>query len=206
MFAFVLSACSKSEGGSNGKTNSESQNDNDQKTPADHVDDQDDYDPETDPDLVDDPHELPDDFVELPKDWDPDITFSTTDLDLFSWDETCFAQAKVTMINLWAYWCGPCVGELPDIERLHEEYFDKGLQVFGLTYPEEESAHRQKLNELGLTYQMLLYTSDFDEYMDTGYIPVTIFIDNKGKVIDEPYVGSRSYDEWKKIIDSYLKG
>ena len=140
----------------------------------------------------------------VPADWNPDIKFTTTDLDLFNWDDTCFANAKVTMINLWAYWCGPCVGELPELNKLSEEYADKGFQLFGLTYPEEERENRETVDELGLTYQMLLYTDDFDSYMDSGYLPTTIFVDSNGHVIGEPMIGSRSYEEWKELIEEYL--
>jgi len=139
-----------------------------------------------------------------PAEWNPDITFLTTDFDLFSWDDTCFAKAKLTMINLWAYWCGPCVRELPEINKLSEEYADKGVQIFGLTYPEEEADNRATVKELGLTYQMLFYTGDFDKYMDSGYLPTTVFIDSNGHVIGEPIIGSQSYEEWKELIEEYL--
>lgn len=138
-------------------------------------------------------------------DWKPDLTFSTSDFDLFNWDDTCFAYAKLTMINLWAYWCGPCRSELPEINRLSDEYADKGVQIFGLTYPEEESLNREVVDEFGLTYQMLLYTEDFDSYMDSGFLPTTIFVDTNGHVIGEPVIGARSYEEWKAMIDEYLK-
>lgn len=136
--------------------------------------------------------------------WKPDLTFSTSDFDMFDWDDTCFAYAKVTMINLWAYWCGPCVSELPEINRLSEEYSDKGFQVFGITYPEEEVDNREIVKELGLSYQMLFYTDDFDSYLDSGYLPTTIFVDGNGHVIGEPLIGSRSYEEWKELIEEYL--
>ena len=139
-----------------------------------------------------------------PKNWEPDIKFSTSDFDLFNWDDSCFAEAKLTMINLWAYWCGPCMLELPDIEKLSNEYADKGLQVFGLTYPEEEKDNRAVAEDLGLSFQILLYTDDFDEYMDSGYLPTTIFVDSNGKVLGDAVIGAREYDEWKGIIEQYL--
>lgn len=40
--------------------------------------------------------------------------------------------------------------------------------------------------------------------MDTGYIPVTIFVDGNGKVVDEVYVGSRSYSAWASVIEANL--
>ncbi len=136
--------------------------------------------------------------------WDPDIKFLTKDFDGQGWDETCFMDAKVTMINLWAYWCGPCVGELPEIEQLSKDYADKDVQILGITYPEEESDNRETVKELGLTYPILFYTEEFDEYMDSGYIPMTIFVGRNGRVLGDPVVGSRDYAEWASMLDEYL--
>lgn len=142
--------------------------------------------------------------TEIPEEWNPDFTFNTTDFDMFRWDDTCFANAKLTMINLWAYWCGPCVGELPEIEKISNDYASKGLQVFGISYPEEETENREMAAEQGITYQNLFYTSDFDQYMDSGYLPTTIFVDSKGHVLGEAIIGARSYEDWAEIIDNYL--
>ncbi len=133
-----------------------------------------------------------------------DIVFSTVDMDGNAWTDANFASGTLTMLNLWAYWCGPCVGEMPDLERISKEYADRGLRVIGLYDAAEESEDRQTLKDLGITYPNLRYVDAFDAYMNTGYYPTTIFVDNAGKVIDEPYIGSRSYDSWCDIVEGYL--
>ena len=136
---------------------------------------------------------------------EPDIRFLTTDFDGNGWDETCFFENKITMINLWAYWCGPCVGELPDLEQLNKDYADKGLQIIGISLKEEEAENRETVKELGITYPNLFYTEEFDEYMDTGYYPTTIFVDSEGQVLGNAAIGSREYKDWAKIIEDLLK-
>ena len=135
----------------------------------------------------------------------PDIRFLTKDFEGNGWDETCFYENKLTMINLWAYWCGPCVGELPDLNQLSEDYADKGLQILGISMPDEEADNRETVEELGITYPNLFYTEEFDEYMDTGYYPTTIFVDDEGHVIGSACIGSREYKDWAKMIDDLLK-
>ena len=63
---------------------------------------------------------------------DPAITFTTTDREGNTWDETAFQGHSLTMLNFWEPWCGPCVGEMADIQKLSEDYADKGLQVLGI--------------------------------------------------------------------------
>ena len=138
-------------------------------------------------------------------DWDPDIRFTTVDMNGGAWTDACFAEHKLTVINLWAYWCGPCVGEMPDLQKLSVNYADKGVQLLGISMQAYEAQNIETLRSLGVTYPCLRYTEDFDAWMNTGYIPTTIFVDSSGKVLDSAYVGSRDYASWAAIIDGYLK-
>ncbi len=138
-------------------------------------------------------------------DWSPDISFTTVDMNGNTWTDACFAGCKLTVVNLWAYWCGPCVGEMPDLQKLSIDYASRGVQILGVYDAADEADDIATVKRLGITYPCLRYTADFDPYMRTGYIPVTIFIDGNGKVISESYIGSRSYSEWAAIIDGFLK-
>jgi thiol-disulfide isomerase/thioredoxin len=60
------------------------------------------------------------------------VIFSTTDRDGNAYDDSIFADYELTLINFWEPWCGPCVGEMPDLETLYENYSDKGLLVIGV--------------------------------------------------------------------------
>lgn len=139
----------------------------------------------------------------------PLVTFATTDRDGNSWDDSIFASAQVTMINFWEPWCGPCVGEIPDIELLYENYGGKGLQIIGV-YSETtmEGDVDDILSDSGVTYPILHYTNEFDQFQ-TGYVPTTIFVDQNGHIItlpngDSNIIGSQDYEAWAKLIDSIL--
>lgn len=59
-------------------------------------------------------------------------SFSTTDIEGNAVDESLFSDYKLTMVNVWATYCGPCISEMPDLGTLAEEYADKGFQIVGL--------------------------------------------------------------------------
>ena len=145
--------------------------------------------------------DLPADETE---DWAPDIRFTTLDEKGNEWTDACFRDAKLTMINYWAYWCGPCVSEMPDLQKLSEDYAERGLQILGISDKENEEENVYVLEQLGVTYPCLRYTADFDLYLNTGYIPDTVFVDENGKVVSKVYVGSSSYKEWAAIIERLL--
>lgn len=151
----------------------------------------------------------PDTTFETDGDFTPDFTFSTTDRYGNEWNESVFANAEVTMINFWEPWCSPCVNEMPDLEKLYENYQDQGFQIIGV-YSETGMEYQvdEILKECHTTYPILLYTTEFDQFQ-TGYVPTTIFVDSKGHVLDIPgndraVIGGQSYEDWEAIVKKFL--
>ena len=42
-------------------------------------------------------------------------------------------------------------------------------------------------------------------YINTGYIPTTIFVNSEGRIVGETYVGGKSYKEWAGIVEKLLE-
>lgn len=134
--------------------------------------------------------------------FNPDFTFSSADQYGNTWTSSLFADHTLTMLNLWANWCGPCVNEMPDLQKLSENYASKGLYIVGVMAGGEDDP--AKLTQLGITYLNIYLTEELDAVLNSGYVPTTIFVDSKGHIVGEMYVGSRSYSDWAKIIDEVL--
>lgn len=133
------------------------------------------------------------------------FTFSTTDIDGNSVSIDDFSDAKLIMVNFWEPWCGPCVGEMPDLEKLYEEYKAEGFVILGIySSSDMEDEAREVLDSCGTTYPVLNYVSSMEPFT-TEYVPTTVFLDGTGNVLtDEPIVGGQSYDDWKEMIEEYL--
>ncbi|HET9025333.1 MAG TPA: TlpA disulfide reductase family protein, partial [Burkholderiaceae bacterium] len=41
-------------------------------------------------------------------------------------------KGRIVVVNFWATWCPPCVEEMPDLQRVHNEYADRGVTILGL--------------------------------------------------------------------------
>lgn len=143
---------------------------------------------------------------EIPADYAPDITFTTTDREGNEWTEKAFASQKLTMINFWEPWCHGCVEEMPDLNKLYEGYKDQGLLILGV-YGSDNSSTDQEITDTiektGATYPNLHYCQEFSTWLD-DLLPVTVFLDENGKVVGEPIIGSRSYEEWAEIVEEML--
>ncbi|MDB6164589.1 MAG: alkyl hydroperoxide reductase [Xanthomonadaceae bacterium] len=65
------------------------------------------------------------------------------------------AHAKhAVLINLWASWCGPCVREMPYLERFSSQQADNGVQVLGIAL-DDPTAVRAFLRQVPVTYPIL---------------------------------------------------
>ena len=142
-------------------------------------------------------------------------SFVSTDLDGNKVDGSVFRGRKLTMINIWATYCGPCLREMPDLEKLSKEYGDD-FQIIGIitdvsdrnfnVVPSQKAAAERILSLTGATYlQLTPSQSLYEIYLNTvTAVPVTVFVDENGLTVGE-YVGSRNFNSWKTVIDSMLE-
>lgn len=141
--------------------------------------------------------------TEIPEDEDESsgLSFSTTALDGSPVDESIFEGKSLIMLNFWEPWCGPCVSEMPDLQRISEEYADKGFLIVGVYSTERDT--QKVVDSLGINYPIIKNCEAFDQFV-TGYVPTTAFVDGEGNIVSELIVGGRSYEDWKEIIDSLM--
>ena len=130
--------------------------------------------------------------------YDP-IVFTTTDLEGEEWTEADLT-GEITILNFWEFWCGPCVGEMPALQRLHEEYADQGVQIIGIfsDRSDMESVYAA-LDSAGVTYPILYYSDDFAPFQ-TGYVPTTVFLDREGRPVTG-VVGAYEYEQWVAMLE-----
>lgn len=134
-------------------------------------------------------------------------TFTSKDLDGNEVTQDIFKEAKVTMINVWGTFCGPCITEMPDLAELSAEYKDKDLQIIGIPLDvvngKNEDAARDIIAETGADYTHVLPDASSSILGRVQVVPTTIFVNADGDILNV-YTGARSKSQWTEIMDTEL--
>jgi thiol-disulfide isomerase/thioredoxin len=90
---------------------------------------------------------------------------------------------RVVWLNFWATWCVPCKRELPDIQALHDEFKDAGLDVLIINYQESAGTALDFLPRLGISMPAVIDREGaiYEDYRLTG-LPDSFWVGRDGNV------------------------
>lgn len=122
-----------------------------------------------------------------------------------------FAQKKITVVNVWGTFCGPCIAEMPELGEWARN-MPADAQLIGIICDVENpndlqtiEAANMILSEANADFVNLLPDESLAQYLQTvEAVPTTLFIDSNGNLIGEPVVGA-DVESYKQRVEDYLK-
>ena len=108
-------------------------------------------------------------------------------------------RGQKVFLNFWASWCPPCRKEMPDMQKLHEEYGAEEVAILAVNVGESKSTAANFMMQNGLSFPVLLDNSKDTarNYLVRG-IPSSYFLDQNG-IIEEKVVGAVSYEKMLEL-------
>lgn len=92
-------------------------------------------------------------------------------------------KGDIMLINFWASWCGPCIQEMPALDKLAQKYQALGVQVWGVNVENDSTAAKAYLSKVKVEFPILF---DLDNSVSKAYqvdaMPTTVILDKDGKV------------------------
>jgi thiol-disulfide isomerase/thioredoxin len=116
------------------------------------------------------------------------------------------ARGKVIFVNVWATWCGPCVAEMPSLQRLHERV--RGDDVFfAFVTQEPTDVAKAFLEKHKLTLPVFTMTGELPPAFKRKGIPSTFVVSKRGAIAFS-HVGAARWDDARTIgfLDELIRG
>lgn len=120
-------------------------------------------------------------------------------------------KGKVTIIDFWAAWCGPCRKENPNVVNIYNKYHDKGLEIISVSL---DGSPRQKnskdawikaIEKDNLTWYHISHLSYFNDPIAKQYhirsIPSTFILDSEGVIIAKNLRGKALHDKIAEMLN-----
>lgn len=144
-------------------------------------------------------------------------SFTAETLDGETVDETIFSGHTLTVVNVWATFCGWCVDEMPILSALNDEYAEKGVQVVGVVNdtittdgsedPDQVALAKDIVAQGNATYKQLKLSNDLIQlgFASLPAVPATFFFDGNGNMVGQGFLGAKDEAQWRETFDTYLK-
>jgi thiol-disulfide isomerase/thioredoxin len=88
------------------------------------------------------------------------------------------------LVNFWASWCGPCVEEIPALNRLREHMKDRPFELISINYAEKPEQIREFLNMVKVDFPVLLdEDGSYSAKWNVLVYPATFVIDTDGNIV-----------------------
>lgn len=138
-------------------------------------------------------------------------SFTATDLEGNEVTQEVLSGKKLTMVNIWATFCGPCLSEMPELGELAGEY--ENFQIIGVVIDTldqkgnlvetQVDTAKEVVEKTKASYLHLLPSADLISVgiASVSSVPTTFFVDESGKQVGSAYMGAKSKDKWAKIIE-----
>lgn len=133
------------------------------------------------------------------------MNFSTQDMEGNEVTQEIFADYDITMVNVWATWCGYCVEEMPELAKL-KDMLPENVNLITICDDAdvETELAQQILDASGANFQTLKVSEDMRKnFMSQVYaFPTTYFVDSEGTVLVQPLEGVPSLED---VAETYLE-
>jgi peroxiredoxin/outer membrane lipoprotein-sorting protein len=118
-------------------------------------------------------------------------------------------RGDVVLLDFWGTWCIPCRRSSPEVQKVHDEYKDRGVKVLGLAVREANDQNPANyMRDHNYTYQLLLRADDVARQYRVRAYPSFVVIGREGEIVhyEASFDGEGTFPRIRGAIDRALAG
>ena len=115
------------------------------------------------------------------------------------------AKNKLTLIDFWASWCGPCRAEMPYVVKAYQAFHQQGFEIVGVSLDAEREAWIDAIRELQLLWPQMSDLKGWEcegaQLYGVQSIPANYLVDRQGRIVASNLRGDDLYNKVKELLE-----
>lgn len=111
---------------------------------------------------------------------------------------------KYTLVDFWASWCGPCMGEVPHLKQTYDAFHAKGFEIYGVSFDKDREKWLGAVKQHGMNWVHVSELNGFDNQAAKDYavqgIPSNFLIDAQGTIVATNLRGEALYEKIAELL------
>lgn len=131
----------------------------------------------------------------------PDFTLADTSNRNFTFSSL---KGKLVLIDFWASWCNPCMGEMPNVKKMYEDFHSKGLEIVGVSLDKSRDGWVKAIKNKNLNWiqvsDLKFWQTPMTALYNFNAIPFTVLVGPDGKIIAKNLRGEELYNKVSELL------
>ncbi|MEJ5105671.1 TlpA family protein disulfide reductase [Chryseobacterium sp. MYb328] len=136
----------------------------------------------------------------------PEIVMSQADGSPFSLSSL---KGKLVLVDFWATWCAPCVGEQPELKKLYDTYSDQvkanKFEILGVSLDKNKESWQKAIDRFSINWiqisDLKFWKSPVAKAYEIDELPFNVIIDGEGTIIAKNLHEKELEEFLKKSLD-----
>ena len=111
---------------------------------------------------------------------------------------------KYVLLDFWASWCGPCMGEVPHLKKTYDEFHPKGFEIYGVSFDQDREKWLAAVDQNGMNWLHVGEVKGFDNQAARDYaiqgIPSNFLIDAQGTIVAKNLRSEALYEKISELL------